>query len=89
MGKCKFNHFNQGNGVDIMAAAAGNEFAYETDSLRNGLFTYSLLTALKSGDADTDNDKGISVSELQRYVSAMVKRLSKGRQQPSFRQANL
>lgn len=84
-----FNHFNHGNGVDIMAAAAGNEYAYETDSLKNGLFTYSLLTALKSGDADTDNQNGITVSELQRYVGSLVKSLSRGRQQPTFRQANL
>ncbi len=84
-----FNHFNQGNGVDIMAASAGNEYAFETDSLKNGLFTYSLLTAFKSGDADLDKDSILSISELQHYVSSMVKRLSKGRQQPSFRQANL
>jgi ankyrin repeat protein/WD40 repeat protein len=84
-----FNHFNQGSGVDIVAAAAGNEFAYELGSIRNGVFTYSILKALKSGEVDYNNDSIITLSELQIFVSDNTRKLTKGAQQPTFRQNNL
>lgn len=84
-----FNHFNQGTGVDILAASAGNEYALELGDIRNGVFTYSVLNLLKSGDADLNHDKQVSLYEMQQSVSAMTKKLTKGAQRPVFRQNNL
>lgn len=84
-----FQHFGQGTGVDILAAAAGNEYALERGDLKNGVFTYSLLQALRTGKADADEDGTITLSELQRYVTTNTKVLTRGAQQPTFRQANL
>ncbi|RYD95471.1 MAG: caspase family protein, partial [Sphingobacteriales bacterium] len=83
-----FQHFGQGSGVDILAAAAGNEYALERGDLKNGVFTYSLLQAFSTGKADINDDKSISLSELQRYVAASTAQLTRGAQQPTFRQAN-
>ncbi|RYZ18835.1 MAG: hypothetical protein EOO16_21485 [Chitinophagaceae bacterium] len=84
-----FQHFGQSSGLDILAASAGNEYALELGALKNGVFTYSLLQALKTGAADNNADKKISLGELQRYVAASTARLTGGAQQPTFRQANL
>lgn len=84
-----FNHFSQGSGVDILAASAGNEYALELGSIRNGVFTYSLLKAMKSGEADFNHDNNLTLSELQQYVSDLTRRLTRGAQRPSFRQNNL
>ncbi len=84
-----FNNFSSGAGVNILAAAAGNEAALEGGGLKNGLFTYSLMTGLKSGEADIDQNATITINELQLFVSDLVERLSGGKQRPSFRQANI
>jgi len=85
----QFNHFNQGTGVDILAASAGNEYALELGDIRNGIFTWSALQAMKSGEADVNNDKKLTLYELQQYVSNTTRQLSKGAQRPTFRQNNL
>ncbi|EMR01253.1 ankyrin repeat domain-containing protein [Cesiribacter andamanensis] len=84
-----FNHFNQGQGVDILAASSGNEYAYELGSLKNGVFTYSLLRALKTGEADANRDKQVSLAEVKTYIATMTRQLTSGAQRPNFRQANL
>jgi len=84
-----FNHFNQGTGVDILAASAGNEYALELGAISNGVFTYSALQAFKSGEADYNNDKKLTLYELQQYVSNKTRQLTKGAQRPTFRQNNL
>jgi ankyrin repeat protein/uncharacterized caspase-like protein/WD40 repeat protein len=84
-----FRNFNSGNGVNVLAAAAGNESALEGGGVQNGLFTYSLIDGLKTGAADADQNEIITINELQRHVTQLVTRLSHGAQRPSFRQANL
>jgi len=83
-----FLNINRGNGLTIIAAAAGKEYAYEDAKYKNGLFTYSLLSALKSGKADLNNDKSITVSELKHYVEQYVVKLSGGKQRPTNRRFN-
>ncbi|RZJ82383.1 MAG: hypothetical protein EOO47_00820 [Flavobacterium sp.] len=85
-----FNQFNQGSGIDIISAAAGNEYAYEAvNKIPNGVFTYNLLKALKTGEADFNQDKIISISELQNYVAKATLKMTSGMQKPAFRQANI
>jgi ankyrin repeat protein len=83
-----FLNINRGNGLTIIAAAAGTEYAYEDAKYKNGLFTYSLISALKSGKADLNNDKSITVSELKHYVEQFVVKLSGGKQRPTNRRFN-
>lgn len=84
-----FMNLVAGEGVNILAAAAGNEAALEGGGLKNGFFTHSLISGLKTGKADLDKDETITINELQLFVSDRVRRLSHGRQRPAFRQANI
>jgi hypothetical protein len=84
-----FTNLNNGNGTAVISAAAGNSYAYESDEWNNGIFTYCLLHGLKDLAADTDKDQRVSVSELQKFVSSEVQRLTKGAQKPTARQENL
>jgi WD40 repeat protein len=84
-----FANLNSGNGTVVISAAAGNSYAYESDEWKNGVFTYSLLHGLKDNQADLDNNTRISVTELQKYVSSQVQKLTKGAQKPTARQENL
>ncbi len=88
-----FADFSNDNGIVVISAAGGLEFALESARWNNGVFTYSVLKGLE-GEADKElnggnNDKKISVQELMRYVSAMVPELTKGKQQPTSRRENL
>lgn len=83
-----FSDYSLGNGISVIAASGGFESAIESSSLRNGVFTYCLLEALKEPGADRNADGYLSVAEWNRYVSARVVELTDGRQQPSARQMN-
>lgn len=83
-----FLNLNKGAGLTIIAAAAGTEFAYEDAKYKNGLFTYALLNALKTGKADLNKDKSITVSELKHFVEQQVVGLSQGKQRPANRRFN-
>jgi ankyrin repeat protein len=77
------------NGVSIIAAAGGNEAALEGGGLKNGLFTYSFIKAIESGDANVDEDSTITLNELQTFIADRVQSLSHGKQRPAYRQANI
>jgi ankyrin repeat protein len=83
-----FLNLNKGAGLTIIAASAGTEFAYEDAKYKNGLFTYALLSALKSGKGDLNKDQSITVSELKHYVEQQVQQLSQGKQRPTNRRFN-
>jgi len=84
-----FGNLKKGTGTTVISSAGGAEFAMESDTWKNGLFTYCLLNGLSLQMADVDLNKQIFVSELQKYVSQEVKTLSKGKQQPTAREQNL
>ena len=54
-----------------LAAAKANQAANAYDDVKHGLFTYYLLKALQ-GDADTDSDGWVELSELYEYISDNV-----------------
>ena len=88
-----FADFSNDNGIIVISAAGGLEYAFESPRWNNGVFTYSVLKGL-SGEADMDDesgfrDKKISVQELMKYVGTMVPELTKGKQQPASRRENL
>lgn len=70
-------------GVHVLAATRADQLAPEYDSLGHGLFTYTLLFALKrdkKGDYQADrwpNDGKITVSELRKFTEMYVPRLAR------------
>jgi WD40 repeat protein len=54
------------SGRAVIAAAADEKMALEGEG-KHGVFTYALLQAL-DGDADSDKDRFVSVSELASYI---------------------
>lgn len=84
-----FANLSKGSGAVVISAAAGNSFALESDEWRNGVFTYALLSGIKSKAADQNRNGVITVSELKDFVSEEVEALTKGAQKPTSRRENL
>ena len=84
-----FADFRSSTGAVVISAAGGAEFAFESAKWKNGVFTYSVLEGLKTGNADADKNSEITVSELRDYVFARVKELTNGLQNPTSRKENL
>jgi hypothetical protein len=77
------------SGAEIIAATAGNAYAYESEKWQNGVFTYALLKGLESAsELDRDFNSGLSIRELKRFVYPLVLQLSGGKQQPLARFEN-
>ena len=77
-----FANLNRGNGASVISAAAGDEYAFESPEWKNGVFTYSILLALKQ-------KKDITISQLKNFVSSQVESLTHGAQKPTSRQVNM
>ncbi len=77
------------HGANIFSSSGAKEFALEGDEWNNGVFTYHLIQALKEQKADSNKDKKIHLSELIRYVSEEVRKMTKGQQVPTPRVLNL
>jgi WD40 repeat protein len=71
--------------VTVLTSSTSDEFSREDDKWNNGAFTKVLLDALGK-DADEDHDGLISMSDLTRYVSTHVARLTDGQQHPGVEQ---
>lgn len=77
-----FVHVGQSTGASIISAAAGSQFALERSDLKNGVFTYAILEAMKQHST-------ISVGRLKQIVSRRVAELTNGLQQPTTRNESL
>lgn len=77
-----FVNVSKSTGATIISAAAGTQFALERNDLKNGVFTYSILEALR-------DNSSITVNELKRIASNKVQQLTNGLQQPTSRHENL
>lgn len=84
-----FSNLEKGTGAAVISSAGGAEFAFESSEWKNGVFTYSVLEGIRTGKADRNKDKEITVSELRDYVFTRVKELTQGKQNPTSRQENL
>ncbi|MGZ4090729.1 MAG: caspase family protein, partial [Bacteroidia bacterium] len=89
MSKTVFSDLRQNSGATIISSAGGTEAAFEGEKWNNGLFTHCLLKGLKNLKADQNNDQKIMLSELQKYVSEEVYKLSEGKQMPTYRMENM
>lgn len=88
MSKTVFSDLRQNTGATIISSAGGTEAAFEGEKWNNGLFTHCLLKGLKSLKADQNGDNKIMLSELQKFVSEEVYKLSEGKQMPTYRVEN-
>ncbi len=70
-------------GINIIAGAAGAEYALESGAWKNGVFTSTIIQALQDSNADTNKDGRLNVEELQNYVTSKVAEQTNGEQKPS------
>ncbi|MFK8045858.1 MAG: caspase family protein [Crocinitomicaceae bacterium] len=89
LSKMAFADMRESNGSTVISSAGGGEYAMEGAEWSNGVFTYSLLKGLKTGEADLNRDKIVMVSELHSYLIRSVNEITKGRQTPTSRVENL
>ncbi|MBK6524513.1 MAG: hypothetical protein IPG07_02570 [Crocinitomicaceae bacterium] len=84
-----FNDLRRGTGATVISAAGGAEYAMESATWQNGLFTYCLLEGIQTMNADANKNGEIMLSELQAYIGKKVEELSQGKQMPTSRLENL
>ena len=86
-----FADLRRRSGAFVIAAAGASEYALEQADLRNGVFTSCVLEALRRTPSSRPlwADGILHVSELHRYVSEQVPKLTAGRQRPISRAENL
>lgn len=84
-----FSDLRKGSVAMVISSASGKEFAFESTDWQNGVFTYCFLEGLKSGNADSNLDQTISVSEVRDYVGKRVGELTNDKQHPTSRAENL
>lgn len=71
-------------GINVIAASAGTEFAQESGEWNNGVFTASLIRAFVGLDhADNNRDGFLTVPELYTSVRRNVLKLTGGAQNPT------
>jgi len=64
-------------GTFFLTASQDAQVANESNELKHGVFTYSLLEVLKGDDEPSAQDERITVSELKTYAEDRVPELSK------------
>ena len=73
-------------GATVLTASGGMEFAMEGGSLRNGVFSYSIMKTLQTAAAADDV---LTASDLVRKVAVIVQQMTEGLQNPNARFTNL
>jgi WD40 repeat protein len=73
-----FVNVGKGTGAIIISASGAVQFAQENSTLGHGVFTYSVIEAMKKF-------QGIKVSDLKKYIGDRVTELTKGLQRPTTR----
>jgi hypothetical protein len=73
-----FANVGKGTGATVIAASGGVQLAQERSDLGHGVFTFSIIEALKKFST-------IKISTLKKYVSDEVVKLTRGLQKPTAR----
>jgi len=84
-----YNNLARRTGAIIFSSSRGEEFSYERDDLKNGLFTEAILKALTNDMGDLNRDGRVSIAELRHYVPRWVSEWSDGLQNPTVDRDNL
>ena len=70
-------------GTALIMSSKSEEVSLETSGLRQGIFSHYLIRGL-NGEADTDKNNIVTVSELFKFVDYGVKKYSGNKQRPSI-----
>jgi WD40 repeat protein len=84
-----FAELRRGSGAQVISSASGVEYALESPSWKNGVFTFALLEGLRTRRADRDGDGTVRVSEIRDYVRDRVRELTRGLQSPIARRESI
>jgi hypothetical protein len=88
LAKMTFIDLDQNKGTNNLSSASGIEYAMESETWKNGLFTFVLKDGLLNKKADLNGDNQIRIMELQVYLRETVSSLSNGLQNPILRNEN-
>lgn len=85
-----FSDFSRGNGAFMISAAANNEYAFEGEEWKNGVFTHSFLQSLAKlrYSGGFSSKAPIRVRDLRKRIYTSVYELTNGLQNPTSRQEN-
>jgi hypothetical protein len=89
LSKTLFADVKSSHGAVVISSAGGGEYAIEGREWKNGIFTYCFIDGVRNKKADLNNDKKITIAELQHYLSVAVPKITGGRQTPTSRDENL
>jgi uncharacterized caspase-like protein len=64
-----YNDVARPTGLIIFSASHAGEMSFESPQIKNGFFTHEILEALRSNQADTNQDGKISIDEIEAFVS--------------------
>lgn len=79
-----FNMGNEYRGVNIVAGAAGAEYALESGEWNNGVFTAAIIQTLQNAwKADQNVDGQLAVDELLHALQNQVQEMTGGAQKPN------
>lgn len=70
-------------GTALLLSSKGEEFSLEDGGLRSGIFSHFLIRGLK-GEADTDENKIVTIKELFDFVFQKVRRYTANVQTPTL-----
>lgn len=70
-------------GTAFLLSSKDTEYSKESSGLRQGVFSYFLIEGLK-GQADTNQDKIVTIEELYRFIRAGVRDYTKNEQNPQL-----
>lgn len=76
-----FANIGKGTGATIISAAGGMQYALEKNSLKNGVFTYSILEYMQQRSTT-------GIKDLKNRINQRVVELTSGMQQPTSRSEN-
>lgn len=83
-----YNDLLRRSGAIVFSSSRGGEFSYESDRIKNGYFTRSIMDAL-SGKAAKKSAGSVYVDELRTYVSEAVPQETGDLQHPTVDRDNL
>lgn len=70
-------------GLALLLSSKSNEYSLEDQGLRQGVFSHYLLRGMK-GEANADQNKIVTITELYNYVNKKVKKYTNGIQTPNI-----
>lgn len=84
-----YNDLIRRTGTVVFSSSRGFERSYESEALKNGLFSSAFIRALGTAAADKDKDGRLSKAELLGFVASSVAEQSGGLQHPVIDRDNI